>query len=270
MSSKLNFEVLFHEGEEAGLATKGRRGRLSLGRDATSVIGKVPCVVPFEFLRGVELLRLPKMGSVMKVTHAHGTLIIAVVRSSLFGLRTCSDGDATRRLAQELRQRIVGDLPEPGASFLGSLASVPWFENLGRRDEASDVEWLAGWESWPGPEDWSVASLSEENQTLHEEILASAGDRRLELMRLFDMVSDAVVNKARLRLPDSSGDPWNGPSFAILQAADTAGLVALCLQSSRPVPVRLERQWKWFQRGHWPSGYAWVPDGAEVERLVIY
>lgn len=270
MSREFTFKVLFHQGEEAGVETKGATGRLGLTDEAICITGKSPCVISFEFLRGVELLRMPKIGSVIKVTHANGTLFVTAVRFSLFGLRNHTDKDATRRLVEELRKRIPVHLPEPGASFLASLETVPWFSSVGHREETTDVDWLTGWESWPGPEDWSVAALIEEDQALQDEILAATGEHQLEFKRLFDVVSDAVVTRARRNLPDSSGDPWHGPSFAVLQAAETAGLVALCLQTRRPIPARLDQRWKWFLRGHWPSGYAWVPDGVEVERLVVY
>lgn len=106
MSDETTYKVMFHEGDEIGLATRGETGRLWHDDEAIFVEGTKAFEISCELLREVELFRMHKIGSVIRVTHANGTLFVTVVRFSLFGLFALINRHATRQLAEELRRRI--------------------------------------------------------------------------------------------------------------------------------------------------------------------
>jgi hypothetical protein len=89
--------------------------------------------------------------------------------------------------------------------------------------------------------------------------MADAGEGSAGLSELWDGIHTAVFRAAASRAPDDpERDAWHGPAAAVWQAAWTAGLVGLCLQTGRPIPRELLDQWRWFARGHWPSRYATI------------
>lgn len=102
----MTFKVLFHEGPEASLATRGRTGRLTLTPDAAVIDSDPPVVIPHEALRSVELFRMHNTGRMLKVTHSGGTLFITVVRFSLFGFFALVNYFATGELAELWKRRM--------------------------------------------------------------------------------------------------------------------------------------------------------------------
>jgi hypothetical protein len=75
------------------------------------------------------------------------------------------------------------------------------------------------------------------------------------------VIHAAVLRAAASRVPyDPTEDYYHAPNAAVWEAAWTAGLVGLCLQTGRPIPPELREVWSWFARGHWPFGYAWLRD----------
>lgn len=102
----MRFKVLFHEGADVSLATRGRTGWLVLTPDAVGIDCDPPVVITNEALRSVELFRMHNTGQMLKVTHSGGTLFITVVRFSLFGLFALVNFFATRELAEVWKRRI--------------------------------------------------------------------------------------------------------------------------------------------------------------------
>jgi hypothetical protein len=101
--------------------------------------------------------------------------------------------------------------------------------------------------------------LSQRHQELFDSILADAGQQRPALSELWDRIHAAVFSAAASRISyDPNQDTWHGPTMAVWQAAWTAGLIGLCLETGRSIPPELAEQWTWFNRGHWPSGYVWL------------
>jgi len=162
--------------------------------------------------------------------------------------------------------------------FVAELASIPWFSNIGKpTPPGAGVQRIYRWEEWPGPEAPGVWQLHERQQRLYDSVIEEAGGERERLAALWDRIHAAVFRAAAPKLPyDPNKDCYHPPTMAVWQAAWTAGLVALCLQSARPVPPELQEQWEWLVRGHWPSGYAslggWTLDDDDDEhrRLVVY
>lgn len=156
-------------------------------------------------------------------------------------------------------------------NFIAQLEEVPWFSNLGRPvSSEEEVVRIATWDDWPGPEEPAILELSSRQQELFDEIMEGAGEQAPQLKMAWDEVHAVVFRTASVRVPyDPAEDAWHGPTAAVWQAAWTAGLIALCLQTSRPIPAELEEQWSWYVRGHWPSGYAsWTDDG--LGPLLVY
>ena len=164
------------------------------------------------------------------------------------------------------------EVPGPTVEdFLAQLAAVPWFSNIGRPTPPdAGVKRIFAWEEWPGPEkDPAITELHLQHQALFDAIMVDAGEQRAARAELWDRIHAAVFRAAASRVPyDPKQDAWHGPTMAVWQAAWTAGLVGLCLQSGRPVPPEIQEQWLWFARGHWPSGYDSFSD--EPGPLLVY
>lgn len=72
------------------------------------------------------------------------------------------------------------------ARFVEDLEAVPWFKNVGYPLPADmNARPLHQWEDWPGPEEPAIFELSERQQALHDELLASAPERREQLENLW-------------------------------------------------------------------------------------
>lgn len=154
------------------------------------------------------------------------------------------------------------------AVFLAQLELVPWFCNLGHPIPAdAGVERIFAWDEWPGPEEPAIGELHFLQQEIYDQIMAEAGEQRPAFTELWDRIHAAVFRRATSVVPfDPNRDAWYGPTTAVWHAAWTAGLVGLCLHTSRPIPPELQEQWSWFIRGHWPSGYA----SREFSKLVVF
>lgn len=108
----MKFKVLFHEGAEVSLATRGRTGWLTLAPEAVRIDSDPPVVIPNEALRSVELFRMHNTGRMLKITHSGGTLFLTVVRFSLFGPFAIVNFLATGELAERLQRRLSADRGE--------------------------------------------------------------------------------------------------------------------------------------------------------------
>ncbi len=158
------------------------------------------------------------------------------------------------------------------AQFIREVNAVPWFKNVGQPlPPDTNARQLHRWEDWPGPEEPSIFEISERQQALHDELLASAPGRRSELERVWKRIGDIVTSLAASAVPyDAKKDSWHGPTSAVWQASWTAGLVAWCLLLSRELPADLHEQWRWFVLGHWPSGYTAVKEGERVGPFLVF
>jgi hypothetical protein len=157
-------------------------------------------------------------------------------------------------------------------AFLAELASIPWFENVGKPvPSGSGVKCISTWEEWPGPEDPPTGQLFDRQQLLHDSIMSLAGNRREALAALWDRIANAVRNLAAPHVPyDPEQDSWHGPTMAVWHAGWTAGLIALCRETGRPVPPELQELWQWFVRGHWPCGFTCLVDEDESGPLLVF
>jgi hypothetical protein len=94
-------------------------------------------------------------------------------------------------------------------------------------------------------------------QELYDGLLAAAGDKATELKEMWDEVLQEVLRTASESVPyDSNQDTWHAPTTAVWFAAWTAALVVAHLFLSRPLPVDLLTQWRWYVEGRWPCAYA--------------
>jgi hypothetical protein len=159
----------------------------------------------------------------------------------------------------------------PVENFVAQLATIPWFSNIGQPISDPSLPRLNHWDDWPGPEDPAIYDLHESQQRLYDSILTSAGENAAALTELWNRIHEIVFRYASHAVPyDPNEDTWHGPTMAVWQAAWTAGLIGLCLQSRHPIPPELEKQWLWFTRGHWPSGYASVSANGEPGALLVF
>lgn len=102
----MSYKVLFFEGETVELSTKGRTGILSLKSDCLFIRTQPEVCITYDMLRSVELLRMHKMGRMLKVTHRDGAIFLTVIRFQLFGVFAVVNYFATGRLKQELDEIV--------------------------------------------------------------------------------------------------------------------------------------------------------------------
>jgi hypothetical protein len=102
----MSYKVLYHQGEEIGLKSKARVGRLSLEGGRLLIRGEPEVSIPLEALYSVELFRLHGTGRMLKILHGGGTLFVSVIRFSLFGVFAVINFFATGRLRKELEAGI--------------------------------------------------------------------------------------------------------------------------------------------------------------------
>jgi hypothetical protein len=113
----MSYKVLYHQGEDIGLKTKSRVGRLSLEGGHLLIRGDPDVFIPVDALHSVELFRLHGTGRMLKITHQGGALFVSVIRFSLFGLFALVNFFATGRLQMELEAAIrERRSAEPGAA----------------------------------------------------------------------------------------------------------------------------------------------------------
>ncbi len=155
-------------------------------------------------------------------------------------------------------------------SFVESLAEVHWFKAIGQPLLEDGVVHLSSCDEWPGPEDARVEAFFCKQQSFHDELEASSGTRRSELVALWDAIHRRVFEAAGPVIGyDPAQDAWHGPSTATWHAAWTAGLVAWCQALQHPVPDWLAQQWDWFRRGRWPAGFASLGKNGEGRGCLV-
>ena len=158
------------------------------------------------------------------------------------------------------------------ARFIQEVNAVPWFKNVGQPlPPDTKARQLHGWEDWPGPEEPAIFELSERQQALHDDLLASAPERHEELEHVWEHISEIVMRLAAAEVPyDANADAWHAPSAAVWQASWTAGLVGWCILLCRQIPAELQEQWRWFLLGHWPSGSTVVWADERLGPLLVF
>lgn len=77
----MSFRVFFHHGPELGLTTSVAKGRMEMDDNSIIILdnGK-PTQISFNEIEDVQLIRLHKIGRVIRLEHANGTLFVSVVR----------------------------------------------------------------------------------------------------------------------------------------------------------------------------------------------
>jgi hypothetical protein len=112
----MSYKVLYHQGEEVGVKTRGKVGHLTFESGRLLIRGEPQVSIPIEALHSVELLRMHGTGRMLKITSAGETLFVSVIRFSLFGLFAVVNYFATGRLQKELEAAIREQRSaEPGA-----------------------------------------------------------------------------------------------------------------------------------------------------------
>lgn len=164
------------------------------------------------------------------------------------------------------------DLGLAVARFIEDLEAVSWFKNVGQPLPAdTNARQFHRWEDWPGPEEPAIFELSGRQQALHDDLLASAPERREQLEKLWERISEIVIRLGASAVPyDANEDAWHGPTSAVWQASWTAGLLAWCILLGCQVPADLQEQWHWFVLGHWPSGYTVVRADERLGPLLVF
>jgi hypothetical protein len=103
-----SYRVIYHIGDAPNLQTKALEGRAVLTQDALTITGPLPIEFPIPELRGAELFRLHGLGRCIRISHARGTVYLAVVRFVLFGgYFALINFFQTGNLAQRLREAIA-------------------------------------------------------------------------------------------------------------------------------------------------------------------
>lgn len=154
-------------------------------------------------------------------------------------------------------------------TYLRELEASRWFSRIGEPLERdAGVQRLRGWEEWPGPHVPGVDELFWRQQKLYDALLAEAGAARPELLDLWEQIQK--LRSAASRVPyDPDQDCYHGSTTAVWTVSWTAGLVGWCRYLQRPVPDDLAEQWRWFQQGFWPAGYAWVDAEGRTGPLLV-
>lgn len=193
------------------------------------------------------------------------------------------------------RSSSEGSSPRIDA-ILARLGQIPWFANTGRTaDVEEEAKPLREWDDWPGPEEPEVFALfhevNESSTWVHPfsyppksrsllERLASAfsATRKKEAERVklgretWRRAYDLVEQTAGRAVDgyDPARDPWHPQTAAVHHAAATAALMACCEVFDVEPPDILVETFQWFERGHWPCGYARVPRKGRREPLLVY
>jgi len=102
----MNYKVLYHEGADVSLKTKGTTGQLSIEGDDVVIRSESDVRIPLASIQRVEPLRMHGTGQMIKLTHSHGTMFLSVIRFSLFGVFAVVNYFGTKRLEDELRDAI--------------------------------------------------------------------------------------------------------------------------------------------------------------------
>ena len=160
-------------------------------------------------------------------------------------------------------------IPDSLDQFVASLPMVPWFSRIG--DAPADVPRIASWDEWPGPEDDFVITVATDQQAIYDTFCVAPSRLPPVLQSIWDRVHQCVFDRATPLVPyDIDEDAWHPPNAAVWDAAWTACLVALHIQTSREVPHPLQDRWEWFLRGHWPCSYYDLPENDQACAYVVF
>jgi uncharacterized protein (TIGR02996 family) len=183
------------------------------------------------------------------------------------------EGDPRRPELEAREQRLLAAHQSQWLEALLRLFDrVPWLEHLGQPTAGdNEVYRLHDWDEWPGPEDPSVQPLYELSQTWYDRLLDEAGPLRKDAEALWERVREAVLSRARPKVPfDPGQDAWHGPTQCVWDVSWWAGLLALHVVFKRRVPGDVGRMWSWVAAGHWPCGYVSPPTDEDGGRLTVY
>ncbi|NWK95336.1 hypothetical protein DM806_06590 [Sphingobium lactosutens] len=77
----MSYRIFYHHGAELGLATKVAKGVLEIDNKAIAIkSGDNSYHIAFQDVEDVELIRLHKIGRVIRLKHSNGTHFVSVVR----------------------------------------------------------------------------------------------------------------------------------------------------------------------------------------------
>ncbi|MCD4668913.1 MAG: hypothetical protein K8S14_00555, partial [Actinomycetia bacterium] len=147
------------------------------------------------------------------------------------------------------------------------------FAALGQPVSDPSVPRLQDWDEWKGPESagGEVIALALRHQDWHDALLEAHRGQEAELQALWQRVNERVMAAAADKAPyDPDADSWHAPTMAVWQAVWTAGLIAWYLACGESIPLDLAQQWRWYARGHWPCGYAYLTPDEAPGPLQIY
>src|SRR5262249_42413320 len=122
-------------------------------------------------------------------------------------------------------------------AFLALLDRIPWFANLGRpHDLDREVDRIAGWGDWGGPETRGADAMNQEGVAWREALLASGPDPRA-----VEAVCEDADRRAWRAIDaridfETEGDPWHPPTAAVSGAAWFAGTLAGYIFAGESIP----------------------------------
>lgn len=77
----MSYRVFYHHGPELGLTTSVAKGRMEMDDHSIIILNEgKPSKIPFNEIGDVQLIRLHKIGRVIRLKHNKGTLFVSVIR----------------------------------------------------------------------------------------------------------------------------------------------------------------------------------------------
>jgi hypothetical protein len=77
----MSYRIFFHHGPDLNFSTKVERGRMEVDSHAVTFIGEAnPIRISFGQIKDIQLIRLHKIGRVVRIDHENGTSFLSVIR----------------------------------------------------------------------------------------------------------------------------------------------------------------------------------------------
>ena len=103
----MEYKVIYHIGEQAGLTTKGLSGRVLLEEDILIVDGPDGLTIPYSAVHQVEIFRQHGGGSLIKLQTSDTCVFVTVPRLNVFGWFAIINYFKTHELFNAIKQRTV-------------------------------------------------------------------------------------------------------------------------------------------------------------------
>lgn len=108
----MSHQIFYHEGSDLTLSTRVKKGQLSIDDFRITILIKENIVqISLYEIKSVQLIRINKIGSVIRIEHVHGITFLSVVRF-MFGQFAIVNFFATRMIFKRI-QNAVGSEHAP-------------------------------------------------------------------------------------------------------------------------------------------------------------